>query len=533
MSEWLAFGSASRCGILRAVSRKNRKRNRAAAPAAAPPPEAVEARPRNRWVYLGTAVLGMLLLGVGWTWWQAEQFEERFDADYVGSAVCGDCHTIVHGQWAGSPHANMVRRPDTGSVVGDFNQGEFRLPVDSPDPLAGEVVARTFVENERYYMALRHPEDGDFVPFPIKYVVGYQYRQEYVFEEPGGVLRRLPLQWSTAKQAYFPYWNIQEGSDQTVADLWQQMTTTNSAWNVYCARCHTTNMDIVEVDPFHTRARVEWQEEGIGCEACHGPGSLHVEYMKSSPANRLAMFVRNHLHGYPVAYVANADKLPKEQALSVCARCHGADIFARNQDFYRTYEPGYSRSGRINDLSEFFKQAPLTPGRMAPTIEVWHNGRPRGIGMLFRSFVESECYTQGEPRCHDCHDPHQNKAATRPGMLEASAVSNAYCTSCHLDIRSNPEAHTHHASGQPGSFCYDCHMPKHITKLNTGIWERTRSHEMSSLPNPHDSLRYGLANAPNACSDCHADTGLSELIDTMRRWWPNYDPPEDTGNALY
>ncbi|MDP1142850.1 hypothetical protein, partial [Klebsiella pneumoniae] len=76
------------------------------------------------------------------SWWQAGQFEQRFDADYVGSAVCGDCHTITHGQWQASPHGNMVRRPDAGSVVGDFTAGEFRLPEDSPDPLAGEVVAR-------------------------------------------------------------------------------------------------------------------------------------------------------------------------------------------------------------------------------------------------------------------------------------------------------------------------------------------------------------------------------------------------------
>ena len=516
------------------MSRKSRKRRSASAQPAQRKVDRQEPKSRSLWPYAGLVVVGLLVLGAGWTWWQAEQFEERFDAEYVGSAVCGDCHTIIHGRWSGSPHANMVRRPDVGSVVGDFNQGEFRLPSDSPDPLAGEVVARTFVENDQYFMALRHPQDHEsFVAFPIEYVIGYQYRQEYVFKEPGGVLRRLPLQWSTAKQSYFSYWNLQEGSDQTLDDLWQQMSALHSAWNVYCARCHTTNMNIVDRDPAHTRATVEWQEEGIGCEACHGPGSLHVEYMKANPANRLAMFVRNHLHGQPVAYVANADKLPKEQALSVCARCHGADIFTHHQDFYRLYEPGYSRSGRINDLSEFFQQAPLTPGRMNPTIEVWHNGRPRGIGMLFRSFIESECYSRGEPRCHDCHDPHQNKAETRPGILEPSAVSNAYCMNCHLDIRNNPESHTRHATGTSGSFCYDCHMPQHITKLNTGIWERTRTHEMSSLPNPADSLHFGLDNAPNACSDCHADMALEELVDIMREWWPEFRPPERRVEAAY
>ncbi len=132
------------------MSRNSRKRKRPSARPADYQPPRPETGSRRGWVYLAVAAVGVLLLGAGWTWWQAEQFEDRFDADYVGSAVCGDCHTIIHGQWSGSPHANMVRRPDTGSVVGDFNQGEFRLPADSPDPLAGEVVARTFVEDDRY-----------------------------------------------------------------------------------------------------------------------------------------------------------------------------------------------------------------------------------------------------------------------------------------------------------------------------------------------------------------------------------------------
>ncbi len=494
-----------------------------------------EVRPRangrKRLQWIAGLILVILFSTVAWSWWQAGQFEERFDAEYVGSAVCGDCHTILHGQWTASPHANMVRDPDAGSVVGDFEAGEFRLPIDSPDPLAGQVVARMFQQNDRYYMALRHPERPEFVGFPIEHVIGYQYRQEYVFQEPDGVLRRLPLQWSTERQEFFPYWNLQERSDQTLPDLWAQMTSKNSAWNMYCARCHVTNLEIHERDEFHTQGRVSWQEKGIGCEACHGPGSMHVAYMESSPINRLAMFARNHFEGRPVAYVANADKLPKEQAFSVCARCHGADIFGAHQDIYRLYEPGYSRSGRINDLSDYFQQAPLTPGRTAPTIEVWENGRPKGIGMLFRSMIESECYQNAEPRCYDCHNPHQNKAEAVPGILSASETSNAYCMQCHESIAAEPAAHTRHAEGQAGSFCYDCHMPKHITKLNTGIWQRARTHEMSSLPNPEDSVRFGLDQAPNACSDCHADVPPEELAEIMDRWWPLDQPRLDAVRA--
>lgn len=466
---------------------------------------------------VGVLAAAVLLL-LSWAMWSAQDVERRYDADHVGSETCGNCHTVVHAHWARSPHANMIHQPAPDTVIGNFDDATYALPASSPDPLRGQVVARAFRRGDQYIMALRHPEQDGFVEFPIAYVVGYQYRQEYVTPEAGGVLRRLPLQWSTATQSFFPYWNKQENSPQTLDDLWAQMRTTNSAWNVYCARCHVTDHQVHDTDRFHTRAEVSWLETGIACEACHGPGSLHTRYMEASPANRLAMWLRNRVTGTPVAYIASAAKLPKGEALSVCGRCHGADIYASKQDIYRRYQPGYSREGRTNDLSPYFQETPLTPGRRFPTLETWANGAPKGIGMLFRSFIESDCYQQAEVRCHDCHDPHDNKQPTEPGILQASEVSDRYCLGCHTDLAPEPQAHTRHVAGEPGSFCMDCHMPRHISKLNRGVWERTRTHDMSSLPRPADSLRLGLAGVPNACNDCHEDRDAAWAAAEVGDW---------------
>lgn len=474
-------------------------------------------KPAALWGAATAVVVAVLGFGA-WALVTAQGFEAQFDAEYVGSDTCGTCHTIVHEHWQRSPHANMVRKPAPDTVIGDFDGGEYALPATSPDPLRGQVVARTYRKGGQYIMALRHPERAGFVEFPIEYVIGYQYRQEYVTPEADGVIRRLPLQWSTATQSFFPYWNTQEGSPQTLDDLWAQMRTTNSAWNVYCARCHVTRHRVEDTDTYHTRAEVSWLETGIACEACHGPGSLHSQYMRTSPANRLAMWLRSKTTGKPVAYIASAAKLPKGEALSVCGRCHGADIFANKQDIYRRYEPGYSREGRINDLSPYFRETPLTPGRKFPTLETWANGQPKGIGMLFRSFIESDCYQQDEVRCHDCHNPHDNKQPTKLGILQPSAVSNAYCSGCHQAVAAAPAAHTRHVTGEPGSFCMDCHMPKHITKLNRGVWERTRTHDMSSSPVPSDTVRLGTAGAPNACNDCHDDKTPKWATEQVARW---------------
>jgi hypothetical protein len=193
-----------------------------------------------------------------------ESYESLYDAEYVGSETCGECHTITYDRWLESPHAKMLREPSAESVVGDFDDGSWTPPESARVPPNDDTpAARMYTEDGKYFMALRDPATGEFVPFEIAFVVGYQYRQTYLTQETGGVLRRLPLQWSTARGEFFPYWNFQEGSLPTVEDLWAQMTVLNSAWNLFCARCHTTHLDIRDKDAAHTFADVEWTDNGI------------------------------------------------------------------------------------------------------------------------------------------------------------------------------------------------------------------------------------------------------------------------------
>ncbi len=448
-------------------------------------------------------VVGLLLIRQG-------SFSSLYDAEYVGASVCGDCHTQIYPQWERSPHANMTRDASAASVVGDFNNVDW---FSNSDPSAP--TAKMYTEDGQYFMALRHPTSGDFVPFPIERVVGYQYRQVYLTREDGGVLRRLPLQWSNDLQDYFSYWNFQEKRPTTAPDLWDQMRPLNSAWNLFCARCHTTNLTIDNKDAAHTLAQTHWVDEGIACEACHGPGSAHVNYMSGNPVNRIAAWVNSKLRDQPVAFIANAAKLEKGAAMSVCARCHGADIFRKTMDTYRLYEPGYSDSGRINDLSDHFRETKLTPRNGPPTMETWADARPKGIGMLFRSFIESSCYQNAEPRCYQCHNPHDNKLPAQAGMLHPSPQSDQYCLDCHAPIAQDQAAHTGHAPATSGSHCYDCHMPRHIMVAATGVLRYTRTHTMSDIPDPAATAQFGQDNAPNACNDCHQDKSVQWVMEQL------------------
>ncbi len=177
-----------------------------------------------------TIVALLLIMPVALLWLvYFESHSAGFDADYVGSEVCGGCHTQIHPEWQRSPHANMTRKPSEETVVGDFSDGSWMLPQEARRPeVDDQPAAKMYRRDGRYTMALRHPVSNEYVPFEIEHVIGYQYRQVYVTLEAGGVLRRLPLQWSTRRQEFFPYWNLQEGSTPTLEDLWQQMGSLNS-----------------------------------------------------------------------------------------------------------------------------------------------------------------------------------------------------------------------------------------------------------------------------------------------------------------
>jgi hypothetical protein len=480
---------------------------------------AVEPRRRRRGARI--ALIGALAALVLFVFTSYESYSSLYDAEYVGSARCGECHTQVYEKWVGSPHALMTRRATPESVVGDFERHEWRLPVSARKSDAdGQPAAIMERRGDEYFMSLWYPPQQRYVALRVDRVVGYQYRQAYLHEEPGGVLRRLPLQWSVERREFFPYWNLQENSEPSFADLWLQTQTQNSAWNLFCARCHTTHLEVLEKNDNHTKAHTRWSEEGIACEACHGPGSAHENYFAGNYVNRIVAFLNSKLRGQPVAYIANAPKLSKGQDLSVCGRCHGPDIMMMNTEVYRQYEPGYSGEGRINDLSDHFYEMPLEPGRSHPaTVECWDDGRPKGIAMLFRSFIESSCYKQAEPRCYDCHDPHANKLPSRPGILEPSTVSDAYCLKCHGDLHGRVAEHTHHAPGTPGSFCYDCHMPREIQNLGGGYLKWVRTHTMSSIPRPELTVKHGSKGAPNACNECHTDRDAEWAVQQVKEWW--------------
>ena len=65
-------------------------------------------RRRWRWGAGAAALLLAALLSLT----RYESYASLYDAEYVGAATCGGCHTQVYESWRGSPHDRMTRPAD-------------------------------------------------------------------------------------------------------------------------------------------------------------------------------------------------------------------------------------------------------------------------------------------------------------------------------------------------------------------------------------------------------------------------------------
>ena len=117
--------------------------------------------------------------------------------------------------------------------------------------------------------------------FEALYTFGFEPLQQYLVEFPGGRMQALSLAWDTERGRWFHLYPDRE----VPPDDWLHWTRNGQNWNGMCAECHSTNLR-KNFDAESNSFRTEWSEIDVSCEACHGPGSTHVEWSGIDPMGR-------------------------------------------------------------------------------------------------------------------------------------------------------------------------------------------------------------------------------------------------------
>jgi predicted CXXCH cytochrome family protein len=183
-------------------------------------------------------------------------------------------------------------------------------------------------------------------------------------------------------------------------------------------------------------------ELNIGCEVCHGAGSVHAR----SPMSKKA------------ATIVNPGKLASERSVVVCNQCH-----SRPQGYLKNDQP-VNKDNRM-----------LTPGTSrndyllnyttredAAQTDFWPDGiHSRGHHQQGTDFVRSKHYLNGNRilACYNCHDVHGKTEVKHQLKIEARDAKNSLCASCHNDVKINSHAQQKVGFEHTAEIrCVDCHM---------------------------------------------------------------------------
>lgn len=396
-------------------------------------------------------------------------------ATYVGQEKCVSCHQAEAELYSGSHHDLAMQPATEATVLANFDNVSLEHH---------GVVNRMFREGDKFIVHTEGP-DGQMRDYEIKYVFGVEPLQQYMVEFPHGEGRSreglprvqvLRLCWDTVKGEwyYLPPPDVDEKLEPTDDLHWTGIA---QRWNNMCAECHSTdyqknfeppNPALVassgsqpETSDISGRYSSTFIEIDVACEACHGPGSVHVELADQWFPGW------NRKRGYGLANL----KLSAEHQIQACAPCHSR----RNVVF------GGFRAG--DNYYDHYSNQLLTEGIYYPDGQVLDEDYVHG------SFIQSKMYHKGI-RCSDCHDPH---------TARLKHEGNAVCTSCHQHPAAKYDSvgHHFHEPESEGAQCVNCHMP-----ATTYMAVDARRDHSLRIPRPDMSL---AINTPNACTGCHLE----------------------------
>ncbi len=381
-------------------------------------------------------------------------------ATYAGAASCAPCHEEQYAAWELSPHGRAMGEAAAGGVLGRFDGTPTSLPDGAVRPLVER--GRVLMEMETAAGRSRHP---------VTHWLGSgRQHQVYLSRGADGVLRLLPLLWSTLGERWIPLVLYQPAVlDPSSPAAWSRQDILRSG----CFNCHLSQAT------FRVGAGgmgVEWVDLPVNCEACHGPGRVHVE---ERTAGR---------DGPPLVDLAATGK---EEEGRLCGVCHGARVGFS----VWTSERGLPECA-MDTLAYDHLRVDATQGNTS---------------YQYAGHVSSLCYRRGALQCRHCHDPHDCLPRALDGQSAIGLHSDRQCTVCHRNYLGRAAAHEH-SRHQSWVRCIDCHMGMSWIMDSPRTDQRTSDHTIST-PRPLETILFGT---PNACATCHRDRDAAWALAAMK-----------------
>jgi tetratricopeptide (TPR) repeat protein len=357
-------------------------------------------------------------------------------AKYVGIKTCRLCHQEIYNTFIetgmGKSFAGATKQKSSGEFIRSLIYDEY---------------------SDFYYKAVWGKNDSlYFKEFRLKgkdtifkrtercdYIIGSGHHTNSHMQNVNGHFNQMPMTFYTQKKE----WHLPPGFENGVNTRFSRKI------GLECMSCHNSYPEFV----LGSENKYIAVDEGINCERCHGPGSVHVQQRSTGSKIDTTNYIDYS--------IVNPSKLPIDLQFDVCQRCHlqGNAVLKEGKSFY-DFKPGMKLSDYISVFLPKYENAD------DEFIMASHADRLKMSQCFIKSFNPKEVENKLKPykdalTCVTCHNPHVSVKVT------SNEVFNNACLNCHgkkIEMNCTEKkvsAALHSSNFKLESFnCVGCHMPK-------------------------------------------------------------------------
>jgi tetratricopeptide (TPR) repeat protein len=364
-------------------------------------------------------------------------------AHYVGMNTCKLCHQNVYNTFI-----NTGMGKSFGLATKQKSSADFKNAFVSD--VAGDMGYSAFFQNDTMYIEESRSKMKNFKYHSsygtfdidllhnrvekVDYIIGSGQHTNSHIQNVNGYLNQMPMTFYTQKKK----WDLPPGFENGMNTHFTRKI------GLECMSCHNGYPDFV----LGSENKFTMVPNGIDCERCHGPGSIHVNQRTTGSKVDTSKYIDYS--------IVNPSKLPIDLQFDICQRCHlqGNAVLKNEHSFY-DFKPGQKLSDFISVFLPKYKNAD------DEFIMASHADRLKQSPCFIKSLEKQKTKDalkpyKGAMTCITCHNPHVSVRETN------KEVFNDACKNCH--VQSSVGSSSMQLPGQAPSKvcktnCVNCHMP--------------------------------------------------------------------------
>jgi hypothetical protein len=356
-------------------------------------------------------------------------------AKYVGMQTCKLCHQGIYNTFIKTGMGKSFDLATPQKSSGDFSMSQIH------DPIAN-LHYKAFWKNEHLQIKEFRLQGKDTIHQRIEevnYIIGSGQHTNSHLQNVNGYINQMPMTFYAQKHK----WDLPPGFEGGVNTRFSRKI------GLECMSCHNAYPDFV----MGSENKFNGVPQGINCERCHGPGSVHVAERSTGSKIDTSKYIDYS--------IVNPAKLSIDLQFDICQRCHlqGNAVLKEGKSFY-DFKPGKKLSDYMSVFLPKYEHAD------EEFIMASHADRLKQSACFIKSYEKVKDKKSLRPykeamTCITCHNPHVSVRETNKNVF------NEACNSCHGDTKATKtcsdekvkKALANSTSESKLLNCVSCHMP--------------------------------------------------------------------------